>query len=152
MVEQVIESGQGNPLALLEIARDLTPEQRHARAPLDGSLPPSAEWAYLRRIEALPADTRRALLIAALTTDDERDPAVRACTSVGLDATALDPAERAGLAVQDATRVTFCHDLARTGISYSALAAERRVAHGALARAVEGEHRSVAPGPRRHRP
>jgi len=152
VVEQVIESGQGNPLALLEIVRDLTPEQRHARAPLDGSLPPSAEWAYLRRIEALPADTRRALLIAALTRDDERETVARACTSVGLDATALDPAERAGLVVQGATPVTFCHELARTGVSYSALAAERRVAHGALARAVEGEQRwwhqaHAAPGP-----
>ena len=54
VVEHIVETGQGNPLALLEIARDLTPEQRRARAPLDGSLPPSAEWAYLRRIEALP--------------------------------------------------------------------------------------------------
>ncbi len=141
VVEQVIESGQGNPLALLEIARDLTPEQRHARAPLDGSLPPSAEWAYLRRIEALPADTRRALLIAALTRDNERETVARACKSVGLNATALDPAERAGLVIHAGARITFCHELARTGVSYSALAAERRVAHGALARAVEGEQR-----------
>jgi AAA ATPase domain len=49
VVESLVESGQGNPLALLEIARDLTPEQRRAEAPLDASLPPSAEWAYLRR-------------------------------------------------------------------------------------------------------
>jgi GMP synthase-like glutamine amidotransferase/tetratricopeptide (TPR) repeat protein/DNA-binding CsgD family transcriptional regulator len=141
VVEQVIESGQGNPLALLEIARDLTPEQRHARAPLDGSLPPSAEWAYLRRIEALPADTRRALLIAALTRDGDRETVARACTIAGLDSAALAPAERAGLVVPDAPRITFCHELARTGVSYSALAAERRVAHGALARAVDGEQR-----------
>jgi GMP synthase-like glutamine amidotransferase/DNA-binding CsgD family transcriptional regulator len=141
VVEQVIETGQGNPLALLEIARDLTPEQRCARAPLDGSLPPSAEWAYLRRIEALPTDTRRALLIAALTRDGERKTVARASTTAGLDATALEPAERAGLVVLDATRVTFCHELARTGVSYSALAAERRLAHRALARAVDGEQR-----------
>jgi GMP synthase-like glutamine amidotransferase/tetratricopeptide (TPR) repeat protein len=141
VVEQVIEIGQGNPLALLEIARDLTPEQRRARASLDGSLPPSAEWAYLRRIEALPTETRRALLIAALTGDGERETVARACATAGLDATALDPAERAGLVVQDATRVTFCHELARIGVSYSALTAERRIAHEALAGAVEGEQR-----------
>ena len=141
VVEQVIKTGQGNPLALLEIARDLTPEQRRAQAPLHGSLPPSAEWAYLRRIEALPADTRRALLIAALARDGERKTVAQACTTVGLDATALEPAERAGLVVLGATRVTFCHELARTGVSYSALAAERRLAHGALARAVDGEQR-----------
>jgi GMP synthase-like glutamine amidotransferase/DNA-binding CsgD family transcriptional regulator len=141
VVEEVIETGQGNPLALLEIARDLTPEQRCARAPLDGSLPPSAEWAYLRRIEALPADTRRALLIAALSQDGERETVARACMTVGLDPTALEPAERAGLVVQDAARVAFCHELARTGVSYSALAAERRLAHGALFGASGGEKR-----------
>ena len=36
-------------------------------------------------------------------------------------------------------RVTFCHELARTAVSYSALAAERRLAHRALAGAVGGE-------------
>ena len=37
--------------------------------------------------------------------------------------------------------MTFCHELARTAVSYSALTAERRLAHGALAGAVEGERR-----------
>jgi GMP synthase-like glutamine amidotransferase/tetratricopeptide (TPR) repeat protein/DNA-binding CsgD family transcriptional regulator len=140
-VERIVDSGQRNPLALLEIARDLTPEQRRAQAPLEESLPPSAEWAYLRRIEALPPDTRRALLIAALSAGGERETVARACTTMGLSITALDAAERAGLVTQDPTRVTFCHELARTAVSYSALTAERRFAHGALAGAVEGEQR-----------
>jgi GMP synthase-like glutamine amidotransferase/tetratricopeptide (TPR) repeat protein/DNA-binding CsgD family transcriptional regulator len=141
VVERIVASGQGNPLALLEIARDLTPEQRRGEAPLDEPLPPSAEWVYLRRIEALPAGTRRALLLAALTQGGERETVGRACTTLGVDATALEPAERAGLVVQDAMRVTFCHELAKTAVSYSALTAERRLAHDALARAVEGERR-----------
>jgi GMP synthase-like glutamine amidotransferase/tetratricopeptide (TPR) repeat protein len=140
-VERIVESGQGNPLALLEIARDLTPEQRRAEAPLDGSLPPSAEWAYLRRIEALPPDTRRALLLAALAGDGNRETVTRACTTLGLDATAIDAAARTGLVEQDARHVRFCHELARTAVSYSALAADRRLAHGALADAVGGEQR-----------
>jgi GMP synthase-like glutamine amidotransferase/tetratricopeptide (TPR) repeat protein/DNA-binding CsgD family transcriptional regulator len=152
VVESIVESGQGNPLAMLEIARDLTPEQRRAEAPLDGSVSPSAEWAYLRRIEALPADTRGALLLAALTRGGERDTVARACTALGLELSALEPAERAGLIVPDATHVTFCHDLARSAVSYSALTAERRRAHGALAGAVGGEagvwHRAhAATGP-----
>lgn len=141
VVDRIVESGQGNPLALLEIARDLTPEQRRGQAPLDGSLPPSAEWAYLRRIEALPPDTRRALLLAALIGGGERASVARACTALGLDLSALDPAERAGLVARGATRVTFGHELARTTVSYSALAAERRLAHGALAGVVVGEQR-----------
>jgi tetratricopeptide (TPR) repeat protein len=139
VVESIVKTGQGNPLSMLEIARDLTPEQLRGEAPLDGSLAPSAEWAYLRRIEALPADTRGALLVAALTRGGERETVARACTALGLEPSVLEPAERAGLVVQDAARVTFCHELARGAVSYSALTAERRRAHGALARAVGGE-------------
>jgi GMP synthase-like glutamine amidotransferase/DNA-binding CsgD family transcriptional regulator len=141
VVERIVTSGHGNPLALLEIARGLTPEQRRAEAPLDGSLPPSAEWAYLRRIEALPPDTRQALVLAALAGDGEREIVTRACNGLGLDPSALDAATRAGLVEQDATQVRFCHELARTAVSYSALAAERRLAHSALAGAVGGEQR-----------
>jgi GMP synthase-like glutamine amidotransferase/tetratricopeptide (TPR) repeat protein/DNA-binding CsgD family transcriptional regulator len=141
VVDRIVYSGQGNPLALVEIARGLTPEQRRAEVPIDGSLPPSAEWAYLRRIEALPVETRRALLLAALADHGKRETVARACSVEGLDPTALDPAERVGLIEQDATRVTFCHELARTAVSYSALSAERRLAHGALAGAADGERR-----------
>jgi len=140
VVERIVESGQGNPLALLEITRDLTPGQRRAEAPLDESLPPSAEWAYLRRIEALPADTRRALLLAALA-DGERETVTRACMTLGLGATALDAATRAGLVEHDGTQVRFCHEPARTAVSYCALAADRRLAHRALAGVADGEQR-----------
>ena len=139
VVERIAQSGQGNPLALLEIPRGLTPEQRRAEAPHDGSLPPSAEWAYLHRIEALPPDTRRALLLAALAGDGERDTVARACVNLGLDPAALDAAAQVGLVEQHATQLRFCHELARTAVSYSALTAERRLAHGALAGAVGGE-------------
>lgn len=141
VVERIVENGQRSPLALLEITRDLTPEQRRAEAPLDESLPPSAEWAYLRRIESLPADTHQALLLAALAGDGRRETVARACEARGLDPTALDAAAKAGLVEQDATQVRFCHELARTAVSYSALTADRRRAHIALADAVDGEPR-----------
>src|SRR5206468_12455726 len=44
VAERIVEAARGNPLALTEIARDLTPAQRSGRAPLGSSLPPSAEW------------------------------------------------------------------------------------------------------------
>jgi GMP synthase-like glutamine amidotransferase/tetratricopeptide (TPR) repeat protein/DNA-binding CsgD family transcriptional regulator len=141
VIERIVDSAQGNPLALLEIARDLTPGQRRAEASLDGSVPPSAEWVYLRRIEALPAETRQALLLAALTRNGKRETIARACSALGLDLRVLEPAEQAGLVVQDAARVVFCHELARTAVSYSALTAERRGAHSTLADVVDGEQR-----------
>ena len=139
VIERIVERARGNPLALLEIARGLTPAQRRAEAPLDGSLAPSAEWAYLRRVEALPAETRQGLLLAALTRHGDRETVARVCSAFGLELGVLEPAEEAGLVMQDAARVTFCHELARTAVSYSALSAERRAAHGALAEVVGGE-------------
>jgi GMP synthase-like glutamine amidotransferase/DNA-binding CsgD family transcriptional regulator len=152
VIERIVERARGNPLALLEIARGLTPVQRRAEAPVDGSLAPSAEWAYLRRVEALPADTRQALLLAALTRHGNRETVARACSALGLAQGVLEPAEQAGLVRQDGARVTFCHELARTAVSYSALTAERRAAHGTLAEIVGGElglwHRAhAATGP-----
>jgi GMP synthase-like glutamine amidotransferase/tetratricopeptide (TPR) repeat protein len=135
VVERIVEGGQRNPLALLEIAHDLTPLQRTGDAPLEKSLAPSAEWVYLRRIEALPPDTRRALLLAALAEGGDCATIARACATLGLDAAVLEPAERAAIIERDSTRVLFCHELARTAVSYSALAAERRLAHDALAKA-----------------
>ena len=139
VAERIVEAAEGNPLALIEIARDLTPAQRAGRVPLDPSLPPSAEWIYLRRIEALSPDARRALLIAALAEGGHLRTIERACDTLGLDRGVLAPAERAGLVRVHGTQVTFCHELARTAVSYSALAAERRLAHGALAGATSGE-------------
>gem|GEM_PF-25435 len=139
VVERIVEAAHGNPLALLEIAGELTPGQRGGRAPLDRSLPPSAEWVYLRRIEALSPDTRRALLVAALAERGDLATIERACEDLGLDATVLARAERARLVRLEGTRLTFCHELARTAVSYSALAEERRLAHRALAAASDGE-------------
>ena len=139
VVERLVEVAHGNPLALLELPRDLTPQQRAAAAPLDGALPPSAECAYLHRIESLPEPTRLALLIAALSRDGGRATGARACAAPGLDSSALEPAKRAGLVSLDGEHVTFCHEQARVAVSYAALTADRRRAHAALAGATEGE-------------
>jgi GMP synthase-like glutamine amidotransferase/DNA-binding NarL/FixJ family response regulator len=142
VAEAVAAAGAGNPLALLEISADLTPEQRAGTAAIDESLPASAEWAFLRRASHLPPATRQALLVAALAGRDEQEAIGPACRVLGLDPSALDAAEEAGLARRDGVRVTFRHSLARTAVAYSALRADRRAVHAALATALEGESRS----------
>ena len=151
-VEQIVRTAQGNPLAIIEIARGLTPEERRGGAGLERSLPPTAEWAYLRRIETLSPDTRRALLVAALADRGDLTTVERAWENLGLDAAVLGPAEHAQLVARDGRRLMFCHELARTAVSYSALATERRLAHRALAVASDGDeavwhqaHASTAP-------
>jgi GMP synthase-like glutamine amidotransferase/DNA-binding NarL/FixJ family response regulator len=150
VADQVVAAADGNPLALLEIPLDLTQGQRAGSAAIEESLPPSAEWAFLRRVSALSAPARQAVLVAALAGSRDLGAIVQACRSVGLDADGLAAAEASGLIRLDEGRVAFRHPLARTAVTYSALRADRRAAHAAVATALDGEartwHRARAAG------
>lgn len=123
----------GNPLALLELARDPSVAQ---------SLPPGAPLpvsravaqAFLRRASALRPETRQAILLAAAS--DEGDLALlgKAAASLGLELAALLPAEAAGLMTLHDGRVEFSHPLARSAVYADASDQARREVHGALAR------------------
>jgi len=67
VAERLADLAGGNPLAVIELAGSLTPAQRRGADPLDEPMPPGG-WArhlFGRRLEALPAPARRALLIAS---------------------------------------------------------------------------------------
>ena len=72
--DRVIADTHGNPLALLELTRGLTPAQLtggfgvRSAAPLDGRI----EESFGRQLAALPAQTRRLLQLAA--ADPSGDP------------------------------------------------------------------------------
>ena len=155
--DRILAETQGNPLALLELPRGLSPEQ------LAGGfgLPPAVrlsgaiEASFRRRIDVLPEQTRRLLLIAA--ADPVGDPALvwRAAARWGVGVEAAAPAVDASL-VEFGTRVRFRHPLVRSVIYGSALPQERQQAHGALADVTDAQedpdrrawHRAnAAPGP-----
>ncbi len=122
----------GNPLGLLELAHDvdelaLTPEG----APVLVSARISHE--FLRRMGALDAAERRALLL--LATSDSGDLALleRASRRLGVELSALSAAERTGLVSIRAGSVEFRHPLARSAIYAGAHPEERRAMHRALA-------------------
>ncbi|WP_026178783.1 AAA family ATPase, partial [Streptomyces hokutonensis] len=73
---RILAEAAGNPLALRELPAALTGTQRSAQAPLPSRLPLSGrlETAFAPAVEALPAPTRTALIMAALDTG--LDPAV----------------------------------------------------------------------------
>jgi DNA-binding CsgD family transcriptional regulator len=132
----------GNPLALVELPNLLTSDQLAGRAALEEPLPVGAavERAYAGRARLLPEPTRFALLILALATLDEVDAVTRALAVVGLQPTALEPAETARLIEFDAGRVRFRHPLVRSALTHEASPADRRAAHRALAQAFEAAH------------
>ncbi|MEV0210506.1 AAA family ATPase [Streptomyces sp. NPDC050788] len=155
--EQILLEARGNPLALLQLARGLTPTELAGGFGLPGAapLPTSLEAGFAQQVAALPPNTRTLLLVAA--ADPSGDPALlwRAAGRLGVDTDAATPAVDAGLA-DFGTRVRFRHPLARTATYRGASAQQRQAAHRALAEATDQHldadrsawHRAqAAPGP-----
>jgi DNA-binding CsgD family transcriptional regulator len=132
--EQLIAGTSGNPLALLEVARELTPEQLAGRAPLPAPLPVGRrlEELFVRRVRGLPEDTRTLLLLAAADQPGAHVKLWPAAAELGIPESAALPAEAAGMA-DFWPQVRFHHPLVRSAVYYSATPAERRHAHRALA-------------------
>ena len=141
MANRVVESAAGNPLAVLELPLALTPAQQagledaetvlHARA--------TGEEAFLHRILRLTEEQRLALLLATLDEDAALETLVRACSELGLDASAFNAAEAAGLLRITKTQIKFRHPLVRSAAVYAAPIENRRAAHAALALSLTGQ-------------
>ncbi|MEW2379465.1 LuxR C-terminal-related transcriptional regulator [Micromonospora sp. NPDC047812] len=130
----------GNPQALVDLAEVLTPGQCRGEEPVPETPPPDGRLgrAYRARLDRLPADTRRVLLLAALDEDGEPATLVRAARVAGTAVEALAPAELAGLVRVEPRRVTFPQPLVRTVVRAAAPLAERRAAHLLLAGVLDG--------------
>jgi DNA-binding CsgD family transcriptional regulator len=136
--DQIVAETGGNPLAILEVTRGLTPGELAGGFGLPGALPlpASIEESFRRRVEALPVDTRRLLLLAA--ADPTGDPGLvwRAAGRLGIPGQAAAPGVNEGL-VEFSTRVRFRHPLARSVAYQSASPQQRQEAHDALAEATD---------------
>ncbi|MEU4774214.1 LuxR C-terminal-related transcriptional regulator [Micromonospora sp. NPDC023644] len=130
----------GNPQALVDLAEALTPGQSRGEEPVPETPPPDGRLgrAYRARLDRLPADTRRVLLLAALDEDGEPATLVRAARVAGTAVEALAPAELAGLVRVEPRRVTFPQPLVRAVVRAAAPLAERRAAHLLLAGVLDG--------------
>ncbi|GAC1341533.1 MAG: LuxR family transcriptional regulator [Candidatus Dormibacteria bacterium] len=131
----------GNPLALLESARLLTPGQRAGVEPLADPLQlgASVRETFLRQLGAVSTDVRHALLCAAASGNGELEPIVRAARSLGLPTQALESAESLGFLTVDGGTVRFRHPALRSAIYHSASPGMRRSVHRALADALGQE-------------
>jgi DNA-binding CsgD family transcriptional regulator len=138
VLERILAETGGNPLALLELPRGLTPGQLAGGFGLPTALPLSAgiEQSFARRLARLPLDARRLLLLAA--AEPVGDPALlwRAAQQLGIAETAAHAAESEGLLTLDGA-VVFRHPLVRSAVYGAAEPNERRDAHRALANATD---------------
>jgi hypothetical protein len=111
--DQIVAETRGNPLALLELPRGLSPEQLAGGLGLPNAVPLSSpiEDSFLRRLEDLAEETRLLLLVAA--AEPIGDPALlwRAAERLAITGEAVEPAARAGLlelALGSAFAIRWC--------------------------------------------
>ncbi|MEA2466155.1 MAG: hypothetical protein QOJ57_281, partial [Thermoleophilaceae bacterium] len=125
--DQIVSETRGNPLALLELPRGVTPAELAGgfglpdAAPLSGRI----EESFRRRLDALPAGTRRLLQLAAADPVGEPSLLWRAAERLALAPDAATPAVEAGLIEFDA-RVSFRHPLVRSAAYRSASLRDRQ--------------------------
>ncbi|WP_043631190.1 AAA family ATPase [Nonomuraea candida] len=129
----------GNPLALRETVRLLSPDQLAGREPLPDPLPGGAQL-FGEQVAALPAPARLVALLAAVEGD--LDLVLRAAEGMGAGRAALHELEAAGLARVEGAAVRFRHPLIRSAVYEAATPAARREAHAALAGQAGGERRA----------
>ncbi len=136
--ERIIAETRGNPLALLELPRGLTPaELAGGFGLLDApGLSGRIEQSFRRRLEALPPETQRLLLVAA--AEPVGDPVLvwRAAKRLGIGVSAAEAAESDGL-LKISARVTFRHPLVRSAVYRAGSPEDRQAVHRALADATD---------------
>ncbi|RSM58332.1 LuxR family transcriptional regulator [Actinoplanes sp. ATCC 53533] len=136
--DRIVAETHGNPLALLELTRGLTPVElaggfgRPDARPLVSQI----EQSYLRRVGSLPGDAQRLLLAAAAEPVGDVSLLRRAAERLDIGPDAEAAAEAADL-IDFGVRVRFRHPLVRSAAYRAAEPGQRREVHRALAAATD---------------
>ena len=138
--DRIVAESRGNPLALVELPRSLTPAELAGGFGLPGMVPLSSliEQGFLRRLEPLPARARQLLLTAAAEPVGDVTLLLRAAERLGIGPDAAAAAETAGL-IEIAARVRFRHPLVRSAAYRLASVQDRQDVHAALAEVTDPE-------------
>jgi len=138
VLDRIVEETRGNPLALLELPRGLTPTQLAGGFGLPAAVPLSAsiQESFTRRLARLPRDARRLLLVAAADPTGDLALVWRAAQRLGIPESAAHAVESDGL-LAFGSGVAFRHPLVRSAVYQSSSGDERADAHRALAEATD---------------
>jgi len=158
---QIVAETRGNPRALVDLSRGLSPAALAGgfRLPAGLAVPGRIERDFLRRAEGLPGPTR--LLLVAAAAEPTGDPVLlrRAAGRLGISVQAAAPPAAEAELLEFGARVRFRHPLVRAAAYQTASAGDRQLVHGALAAVTDPQpdpdrnawHRAqAAPGPDEH--
>jgi DNA-binding CsgD family transcriptional regulator len=140
VLDRIVLETHGNPLALLELPRGLTPAQLAGGFGLPPAVPlsTSIEESFSRRLSRLPGDARRLLLVAAADPTGDQAVVWRAARQLGISESIAETVEADDL-LELGVRVVFRHPLVRSAVYRAAGLTERRAVHRALAEAIDPE-------------
>ena len=132
--DRIVAEAHGNPLALLELPKGQSPAELAGGFGLPDTvaLPSRIEESFRRQLEALPAPTRRLLLVAAAEPYGDLSLVWRAAGRLGIGAQAATPALDAGL-VELGAHIRFRHPLLRSASYRAASVQDRQAVHATLA-------------------
>ena len=138
--DQIVAETRGNPLALLELPRGLTPAELAGGFGLPEARPLASrvEETFVQRVRGLPRETQRLLLLAAAEPVGDVSLLWRAAGQLGIRGDAGKPAEEAAL-IELGIRVRFRHPLVRSAAYRAAHFRERQEVHRALAEATDSD-------------
>jgi len=138
--DRIVAETRGNPLAILELSYEFTVAELAGgfAAPDPGPLTNRMEESFGRRLETLPPDTNRLLLVAAAEPVGDVSLLWRAAERMGNTAEAAGPARSAGL-LEIGARVRFRHPLMRSAVYGAASVPDRQTAHRALAESIDAD-------------
>ncbi len=131
---RIIRETGGNPLALRELAGQLTADQLAGRSPLPQRLPVGhrLQRHFLRQVKLLPDATGTLLLLAAAASGDNSAVLWRAATLLGLRPGDADAAVARDI-ISVHPQVAFRHPVIRSAVYEGARSGDRRRIHDALA-------------------
>ena len=131
---RIVNDTNGCPLALIELASELTEGQWAGADPLAAPIPigPRLEAHFRRQVDALSPNTQTFLLVAAAETSGDPVLIRRTASALGCDPDAEFTAVRDRLLRTEPT-IEFRHPLIRSATYAGADPKEKRRVHGALA-------------------
>ena len=134
VADLIVAETRGNPRALLELPRGLSPAALAGGFGLPGAVPLASriDDSFARQLGGLPDQTRRLLQLAAADPSGNLSLLWRAARRLGIPVQAAGSAVEAGLA-EFAGRVRFGHPLARSAVYRSTALPDLREMHAALA-------------------
>jgi DNA-binding CsgD family transcriptional regulator len=131
--DRLVADTAGNPLALLEALDVMTDAQLDGSEQFDAPTATSAaiEQGLVGRLDSLPIEVKRALLVAAASDSGDAREIGSALAELGLALSDFDAAK--GFVSVSKDRVAFRHPLVRSAVYQLHEPAARRTAHRAIA-------------------